>query len=218
MLLVSCASGPSVSDAPSSAPTGHVTTSDGQPLPGSLVTAFHPDNGSSVTVRTDGEGSYMLPSSIDASYTLQAHLLGFESSEVVTSAEAAVDFVLQPAADVRATVPSSMYLNRLPDGLEKRDFTLDCTGCHQFNRVRGMAGPLQRPKSAWKQWTSVMLSFAGANSGFPIMAPSRDADETAAWLTRHLGAPDTPIDAFEAPAPTAPDEQVVITEYPIPNA
>jgi hypothetical protein len=59
-----------------------------------------------------------------------------------------------------------------------------------------------------------MIQFPGGASGFPIMSPSRNADSTAAWLTRHLGSawPLTATAGTAAPAETA----VRITEYALP--
>lgn len=200
---------------------GVVTDASDIPLPGIFVTAHQPEQGIEVSVRTDANGRYRLPLPHDTTYQVQAHQLGFEpsaSTRYDAPGQDALDFTLHSKADVFDQVPSAHYLALLPDGEEKRGFILDCTGCHQFNRVRGVAGPLLRSKKDWTAQTEYMLSFAGGNSNFPVISPSRDASETATWLTTHLGEPGDDLPTFNAPPPVAPEESVVVTEYTVPNA
>ena len=119
------------------------------------------------------------------------------------------------AVDSFEVVPSSQYLALLPDGETKRRFILDCTGCHQFDPW--MIGADGRLKSAaeWEAHTARMLSFAGAQTGFPIIAPSRDAAATAAWLTRHLGDDKDPLPS-PAPLVFSPDPSVQMTAFAYP--
>lgn len=200
---------------------GIVTAASGTPLPGVFVTAHQPEQGIEISVRTDGAGRYQVPLPQDTTYLVQAHYLGFEPSESIrynTSNDEALVLTLKNKADVFDQVPSAQYLALLPEGEVKRRFILDCTGCHQFNRVRGIAGPLLRSKDDWTTKTQFMISFAGGNSGFPIMSPSRDANDTATWLTTHLGEPGDVLPTFDIPLPAAPEESVVISEYTVPNA
>ena len=44
------------------------------------------------------------------------------------------------AIDTTGAPPSSAWLSQLPDGPEKRQFIIDCTGCHQFDVVRTLPG------------------------------------------------------------------------------
>ena len=55
--------------------------------------------------------------------TLTIRLLSLAAAAAVTA-----------AARVSGPEPTSAaWLSLLPDGLEKRQFILDCTGCHQFD-------------------------------------------------------------------------------------
>ena len=116
--------------------------------------------------------------------------------------------------------PSAWWLARLPDGVEKRKFILDCTGCHQFNETRVFAGDSLRSRARWEQDVARMLRYAGASSAFPVIAADRDSKATAAWLTAHLGratlpsgtAPDDP------PAPGSAPTGTEVREYDLPVA
>ena len=108
---------------------------------------------------------------------------------------------------------SSAWLSLLPDGETKRRFILDCAGCHQLHEgvVRVAGAP--RSRESWVERTQQMLSFAGASTGFPIMAPSREAEATAEWLVSSLGEAD--------PSPTAPGsipDGYAVDEFPLPRS
>ena len=86
------------------------------------------------------------------------------------------------------TPSSSDWLSLLPDGPTKRQFILDCTGCHQFDGPRALKDGRPRSEAEWKEATARMLGFAGPNTGFPVISSAQNADSTAAWLVRNLGA------------------------------
>lgn len=77
----------------------------------------------------------------------------------------------------------------LPDGVEKREFLLDCTGCHQMDSERAFPGGRTRTRDEWRAIVVRMTSFAGWQSGFPIMSAARDAERTADFLATHLITP-----------------------------
>ncbi len=96
------------------------------------------------------------------------------------------------AAFGRAQEPphsSAWWLGGLPDGETKRRFVLDCTGCHQFDSLVVRPGGQPRAQAEWARAVRRMLGFAGAASGFPVIAAARDADSTADWLVASLAAP-----------------------------
>ena len=111
----------------------------------------------------------------------------------------------------RSQVPSSGWLGLLPEGEAKRKFILDCTGCHQFDgRIARVIGGTFRTREQWVEAITRMLGFAGATTGFPVIAHDRDAAATAAWLSQHLtrepaGAPREPrpgtVTEYEVSAP-----------------
>lgn len=103
-------------------------------------------------------------------------------------------------------------LGLLPDGETKRRFILDCTGCHQFDAVtvRGEAGNFKSHEE-WRSRTAQMLSFAGANAAFPIIAPGRHPVRTAEWLVEHLGDESVPLPDLAGHG--LADDGVEFTEY-----
>ena len=106
---------------------------------------------------------------------------------------------------------SSAWLARLPDGELKRQFILDCTGCHQFNERITLPKGKPRTEAQWAEAVTRMLGYASATSSFPVIAAGREPAPTAAWLARHLG-----IDAVEDVA-LPPAAKATITEYLLPE-
>ena len=94
----------------------------------------------------------------------------------------------QTTADsaVIVNLRSSAWLARLPDGEAKRKFILDCTGCHQFDDKIALTSGRQRTETEWIEAVTRMLGYAGARTGFPVIAADRDSRSTAAWLARYL--------------------------------
>jgi streptogramin lyase len=82
--------------------------------------------------------------------------------------------------------PSAAWLSLLPDGEEKRKFILDCTGCHQFDGDIALVDGRVRTEAEWAAAVTKMLGFAGATTGFPVIAADRDALATAAWLAKYV--------------------------------
>jgi virginiamycin B lyase len=83
-------------------------------------------------------------------------------------------------------VPSAAWLALLPDGEAKRKFILDCTGCHQLDERMARVSGKPRTRDEWVVAVTRMLGYAGATTGFPVIAHDRDAATTAAWLSQHL--------------------------------
>ena len=114
--------------------------------------------------------------------------------------------------DSPAPARSSAWLARLPDGEAKRKFILDCTGCHQLDEKIARPGGVPRTESQWVEAVTRMLGYAGATTSFPVIAADRDAESTAAWLSRHLTGGEVPD--VEVPAATPAE----VREYMLPMA
>jgi virginiamycin B lyase len=126
---------------------------------------------------------------------------------------AAVPLHAQPTP---ASHASSAVLAQLPEGEFKRQFIIDCTNCHQLNATYAYPGGKAKTHAEWSATVNRMMSFAGANTGFPIMSPGRHADSTAAWLARYLTAP--PTGEAELRHGTQVESGARITEYLLPEA
>ena len=122
-----------------------------------------------------------------------------------------------PAGTVRATAPdgpprlsSSQWLGLLPDGVEKRRFILDCTGCHVFDGAIAFPGDSARSRDSWQERVQQMVGFAGAGTGFPVISADRDAAATAAWLSEAVRTPPRPARTASLPAGAS------VREFPYP--
>ena len=116
------------------------------------------------------------------------------------------------AIDTTGAPPSSAWLSQLPDGPEKRQFIIDCTGCHQFDVVRTLPGGHARTEAEWAEAVRRMLGFAGPSSGFPVISAAQTPEKTAAWLVANL-----PRDGRQ-PANARPAPSDRVTEYLFPAA
>jgi hypothetical protein len=106
---------------------------------------------------------------------------------------------------------SAGWLGQLPDGQAKREFVLDCTGCHQFDEKTARINGRPRTEAEWVEAVTRMLGYAGARSSFPVISADRDAKQTAAWLVQHL-RPGT----IRAPKPIE-SSRAEITEFLMPE-
>ena len=116
-----------------------------------------------------------------------------------------------PLAAQTGPGPSSSWLGQLPDGVVKRKFILDCTGCHQFDEKTARVNGRPRTEAEWAEAVTRMLGYAGARTAFPLIAADRDPKSTAAWLVKNLGSSD--ITAPEAPE----GSRAEITEFLMPE-
>jgi virginiamycin B lyase len=200
-------------------PSGIVSDASGRALAGAFVSARDSAAGVTMTVVTDVSGRYGFPRPLPAGAThLVAHRAGYDRAVQPAAAGARTgDFVLSPAADTFAQLPSASLLALLPEGEAKRRFALDCTGCHQFDQRVVRPGGKARSREDWVARVTQMLSFAGHTSSFPIIAPGRDPDSTARWLVRYLGGPGGAHPRVALPARPAAAAAAVYTEYDIPE-
>ncbi len=138
---------------------------------------------------------------------------------------AAAAFAFFAAASARVAAPdeetrhsSAWWLGALPAGEAKRKFILDCTGCHQLDDKHALLNGAPRTRQKWSEDITRMLGFAGASTGFPVIAADRHAEQTASWLSDALSTPDR-----SRPEPLSTVGQLVdsggvqITEYSMPE-
>lgn len=106
---------------------------------------------------------------------------------------------------------SAAWLDLLPEGERKRQFILDCTGCHQFDERIATVDGRSRSAAEWSSAIRMMLGFAGPTSGFPVISGHQDAGRTAAWLVEALGE-------RRPAAATRPSASGRVEEVPFPVA
>lgn len=189
---------------------GTVTDHSGMPLANIPVTARSSSLGVAITTVTDSAGRFRITTGLSGPWQLALSDTRLVSDTVPGRLGAVTSLVAREPQRSQAA-SSSRWLALLPDGIEKRRFILDCTGCHQFNETRAHAGTAPRTAAQWSRDITRMLGFAGAGSGFPVIASDRDPDATAEWLVQHLGEAPTPA------APTTPSYgSGQVTEYDLP--
>ena len=108
------------------------------------------------------------------------------------------------------TLSASELLALLPDGAMKRQFIIDCTGCHTFHSGIAYPNGKKRTEQQWREAINRMLSFAGPHSRFPVISAHAHADSTARWLAASL--PET------MPAAKPREASSQITEFMLPAA
>jgi virginiamycin B lyase len=201
--------------------TGSVSAG-GRQIPGAFVSAEPVGAPMRTVVQTDAAGRFSFASLPPGRYVVRAHRSGIGSVSTDTMAlpaTAPIDLTIGRDSTA-AWATSAAYLSLLPDGETKRRFILDCTGCHQFDGRIAMPGGQPRTEAQWREAVTRMLSFAGAGTGFPIIAAERDADSTAAWLTGHLRASGvaSPTDAMrpDRARSARSARSAVLTEYDYP--
>jgi virginiamycin B lyase len=112
--------------------------------------------------------------------------------------------------------PSAWWLGALPDGEQKRQFILDCTGCHQFDEANVRHEGAPRTREQWIEDTRRMLAYAGARSGFPVISAHRDPERTAEWLVSALSKERSANEAGGVVTPAADAERFEIREFDLP--
>src|SRR5688572_29138247 len=129
---------------------------------------------------------------------------------VLISRDAAAQASRQQPAST-PSIPSTAWLGRLPDGETKRQFIIDCTGCHQLDERHVLKDGKPRSEAEWAIAIKRMLSFSGPTTSFPVISTAQSPESSSAWLARNF-ARGTPN-----PVPAAPGSDR-ITEYLFPVA
>jgi streptogramin lyase len=107
--------------------------------------------------------------------------------------------------------PSSAWIELLPDGPTRRQFIIDCTGCHQFDARTASVDGRARTEAEWRDAVARMLSFAGPETGFPVISGAQHPDSTARWLARALEG------HVPQAEPPKPDPRVTEFLFPVPQ-
>jgi cysteine-rich repeat protein len=141
---------------------GQVTAA-GNPLVGTMLTAFDDTRLESVSVFAQENGRFVFPRMRPGTYRLRARLLGWQEVEVpvtLTGTSATTqNFALTQLADANDQLPASQFLSvlfpKFPNPTIRGDFTLSCGNCHQI------AGPRFREDKTVQEWTDVVTTMEG---------------------------------------------------------
>ncbi|MBI4886084.1 MAG: carboxypeptidase regulatory-like domain-containing protein [Acidobacteria bacterium] len=212
---------------------GVVTSADGAPMEGVLVSARAADRSFTTSVFTDRQGAYLFPSLDAGQYKVWAQAVGFEAGRAefaLAGARADRSFTLAPITDIGRIVKQMSgveYLQSLPqrtpaDRRMVHVFKNNCTGCHTASY------PLQNRWDArgWGVLVDLMTVFPSTGEPVPAMRPTEKdpgnrmiaayRDELAEYLGRARGATELG-DLKLLPRPTGEATQVVITEFDLPR-
>jgi len=157
-------------------------------------------------------GVFELTDAPDGRYAVSAALVASDTVQVTVAnaRPSRADVTLRAAPN--AAFSSAEWLGALSDGEAKRKFILDCTGCHQLDTRHALKDGRPRTEQQWEADVTRMLGFAGASTGFPVIAADRHAAETAKMISAALSSGSPPRSASLGLDTTVAS----ITEYDMP--
>jgi streptogramin lyase len=199
---------------------GRVTTPDGAPVVGALVSARQPEQARTTTVYTDGDGRWALPALEVGRYHVRARRPGFrdrtDTVELTAVGPTRHPIVLERETDPRELawqLPANRWLAlataRLPDDAAREEFRRQCTFCHQQG---SWATRVPRDPEEWRKLLALMARMGGVLSArvrTALPAALNAAFDEAAYVPA-LGASFTP-----PPPPDVAARRAVITEWEV---
>ena len=211
--------------------SGKVTSSDGEPLEGVVVSARAGGQSFTTSVYTDQQGYYYFPTLDSGHYRIWAQAVGFQAgrAQVRLSDDEKVrqDFTMETLEDFSKQLTGAEWLTSLPentpmDRQAKAILNSTCSGCHSTNL------PLQNrfDSEGWGLILHYMQQITG--TGSPVgstWTPStykpdafvRFYQEEVRWyLTQVRGPESKPLNFKPNPRPTGEATRVVVTEYDVP--
>lgn len=197
---------------------GRVTTADGTPVAGALVSAHQPERARTTTVYSDGAGRYAFPRLEPGRYHVRVRRPGYRdrTATVELPGDERRDVPVERETDARELawqLPANRWLAlataRLPDDQAREEFRRQCTFCHQQGN---WATRVQRDPEEWRKIFALMARMGGILStrlrtALPG-ALNAAYDETS--YVPALGERFTP-----PPAPEGPALRAVVTEWEV---
>ena len=212
--------------------TGQVSSIEDGPMEGVLVSARQEGSAVTVTVVSDEQGRYSLPSAkvVPGHYTIRIRAVGYDldgpkAVDVAADKTVTADLKLRKAKNVAGQLTDAEWLASIPGTENQKNQLLGCTNCHTLERT------LRSTHDA-EEFMGVLERMAGyANQSFPLHPQTR---VSAPNLTRRFGAGTDDLAKYLAsmnlssrptwsyalktfPRPTGPSTRVIITEYDLPR-
>jgi virginiamycin B lyase len=190
------------------ATSGLILDAAGEALKGARITAIMSDR--RITVFSGVDGSFTLP--VSAPLALDVRATGMQAVTLEEHADGG-RISMSAADDPTLDVPSSYWLSLLPDGMERREFILNCGTCHGIAASRIMTDGKLRDEALWNAGIAMMRAM----DAYSVIPPDFDDAAYAAWLAEHLDK--DAAGALPMPRPPADDllDRIVITEYELPR-
>jgi streptogramin lyase len=183
----------------------------GTSIHGAMLT-WRDDKGLEHTQFTDAQGLGVMPL---AGSGWQIRAAGYKAAKPEReAAEGVVTVRLESDTTFLASLPSSHWMDLLPEGELKREFIINCLTCHEIGESRVLVDGKPRDANYWLAAITMMRVI----DAFEVIPPDFDDKVVAAWLAEHLDqqAIDTLTPANQ-PEPAAVSK-LTITEYPLPHS
>ena len=222
---------PALSAAPSaSSGRGVVTSSDGKPMEGVVISARAEGKTITTSVYSDRDGRYLFPGLDAGQYKVWAQAVGFETDRATVTFAAGKDveknFMLKPLMDFSRQLTGSEWMASLPDDTPadrrlKRIMGVNCDTCHTLGTVLQN----QFDATGWRAILNIMEKIQGSlpvaahdSSGQPGVVPYIHGykDELIDYLTKVRGPASAPLNYKAFPRPSGEATQIVVTEYDVP--
>ena len=166
--------------------TGVVTSMQGGPMEGVLVSARQGGSTVTITVVSDDQGRYTFSASRIGSgrYTVNVRAAGYEldgpkAVDVNTEKTVTADLRLRKTSNLASQLTDAEWLTSLPGTQDQKKQLLGCTNCHTLERT------LRSTHDA-EQFMAVLERMASyANQSFPLHPQRR---VSAPNLVRRFGA------------------------------
>lgn len=173
--------------------TGTVSTENGKPVMGALVTVFNEAKSRRETVYTSADGRYTIRTDFAGKLDVRARVANFQDSrtavELAADQLATVDFTLRHFESPQAAsdaLSASAHNAKLPwAGVNERaPFVSQCNYCHQIGNS------LTRAPRSQKEWANVTIARM---EGYFAMLSSSEIKSVSSVLSR--GFDGKPVDA-----------------------
>ncbi|GAC1666945.1 MAG: hypothetical protein NVS9B2_07750 [Steroidobacteraceae bacterium] len=136
-----------------------------------------------------------------------------DAAELTDREQPRLQLNLKAAIDPLVNEPSATWLARLPDGLMKRKFIVNCGTCHELSHTRIYKEGKIRDQDHWVQAITLMKSM----DVYSLIPPELDTAQYALWLAQALSPQHISSikPSHRASGPSI--KYAVITEYALPN-
>ena len=222
---------------PSPALTGLVTSDEGGPLEGVLISAKKAGATMTVTVVSDRAGRYRFPESRlePGEYALRIRAAGYDlvgpsAATVAAQKTATVDLKLQKTRDLAAQLTNAEWFASFPGTEAQKNSIRGCTHCHTLERIVRSRYDADRMMAVIERMSTYpQLSFPFKIQKLPAPriggGPESPEQRRATWrrqaeylATLNLSAgPEWNYALKTLPRPNGRATQVIYTEYDLPQ-
>lgn len=195
---------------------GKVTTTDGMPASGAILTLTEAASGIEHSVFADAEGRYQFGITSGVGWKLRAQRPGSIPTIKALQADAAsgeTNLTLSAESRPSLAATSEQWLSLLPDGDMRREFIINCTTCHSIAASRVLVDGKPRDKAGWLAAIKAMRAM----DAYENIPPDFDDDAYAQWLATAWNASTIGSVTSAKVIEPALAAKVEITEYPYPS-